>query len=665
MLGAMPRISSGRFPPLLPEPRSVRPARGAFPLRDGMPIVLEPGASDDDERSARRLSEAVGEICGVALPVEGHAEADDLGHRIELRRRSGGGLPAQGYRISVSAVRVEVTGGGPAGLRYAVETLVQLVGTNARVPACEVEDAPDFRQRGVMLDVSRGKVPSPDALRLVIDQCARMKLNVLMLYTEHTFRFRRHPEIGEGASPLDADTMRALDAYAAERHVELVPTLQSLGHMRHVLALPRYRHLAETDRLWTLSPVDPDTYALLTDLYAEYLPNFRSGLFNANCDEPFDLGRGRSAERSRELGPGGLFLEHVRRIRDLARAHGKRTLIWGDVVHQHPDRIAEIDRDLILLDWWYEAKGDFERVKRFAENGIEFWVCPGTSSWNALFPRVENAERNIAAYAEAGRRHGASGLLNTDWGDHGHYNLQANSWLGYAQGAQHAWSGGTDSKRLDRAFSRLVFGDTSGRAARLYRELGGIHDVGEPIFNGSLLQFIFFDDVGPARFVVAGQSRKLRSALRKLERVGERISEAANCFAGEPHAHAELTYAADASCFAARKGLAALAWLAWRHEPGRLDARGRRALARSLRGLAEEQVALGRRLKRLWRVRAGAGGFEVTAARLRGSVRSLRAAARHLERGQPPAEPPPERFDFMTGYRALTEQLAFSGPILP
>lgn len=666
MLATMPRAAaSSRIPPLLPEPRVLRPAPGAFALRNGIPIVLEPGASEADEASARRLRAAVHGACGVELAVEGHAEADDLGPRIELRRRTRSGLVEQGYDLSISGVRIEAAGGGDAGLRYAVETLVQLVGVDGRVPACEIEDAPDFRYRGVMLDVSRGKVPTADAVRDLIDVCARIKLNVLMLYTEHTFRFRRHPEIGAGASPLDADTLRALDAYAAERHVELVPTLQSLGHMRHVLGLARYRHLAETDRLWTLAPVDPGTYSLLADLYAEYLPNFRSGLFNANCDEPFDLGKGRSAERSRELGPGGLFLEHVRRVRDLARAHGKRTMIWADVAHQHPERIAEIDRDLVLLDWWYEAKGDFERVKRFAENGIEFWVCPGTSTWNCLFPRVANAEANIAAYAEAGRRHGATGLLNTDWGDHGHYNLQAYSWLGYAQGAQQAWSGAVDARRFDRAFSRVLFGDGRGRAARLYRELGAVHDVGQPIFNGSLLQFIFFDDVGPALFCVGGRAGRLRAALRKLERTRERIVGAEEVLAGDPHAHAELLYAADASCFAARKGLAALDWLAWRREPGSLGARERRALARGLRSLAEEQGRLGRRLRRLWLARAAGGGFEVTAARLLTSVRSLRSAARRLEKNRAPETPPPAAFDFLTGYRALTEQIARAGPILP
>jgi len=153
MLAAMASRALAKLPPLLPRPRTVRPGSGSFTLRDGLPIVLEPGARDDDDRSARLLAAAAHETCGVRLCIEGHAEADDLGPRIELRRRAGTGLSEQGYRISSSSVRIEVVGGGAPGLRYAVETLRQLVGEDGRVPACEIEDAPDFRYRGVMLDV--------------------------------------------------------------------------------------------------------------------------------------------------------------------------------------------------------------------------------------------------------------------------------------------------------------------------------------------------------------------------------------------------------------------------------------------------------------------------------------------------------------------------------
>jgi len=623
--------------PLLPSPTSVRTTAGSFALRDGLPLVLAPNTADSDFTSARALRDSLRQVCGLELAIEGHARTRGLGPRIELRRE---GDKGEAYRITVTPKRVDAVAAGPAGLRYAVETLVQLVSKSGRIPACEIEDAPDFQLRGLMLDVSRGKVPTPESLKQVIDLCVRLKLNVLMLYTEHTFRFRRHPEIGADASPLDAETMRELDAYAAQRHVELIPTLQSFGHMGHVLKHATYAELDESDLGWTLSPAEPGTYQLLLDLYDEYLPNFRSRLFNANCDEPWDLCRGKSKQRGQQLGRGGVFLEHVRRVRDLAAEHGKRTMIWGDMVHHHPELIPEIDRDLLMLDWGYEAELDYDRVETFRQSGIDFLVCPGTSTWNCLFPRIQNSIENIARWADAGRRHGALGVICTDWGDFGHYNLQGGSWLAFAWTAQQAWSGEMTTSNFDRAFGRLLFGETRGAAAGCYRALGAVHDAGFPVANGSAFQFLFFDDLDRAFFLQQARPAALRRSMRRLERCKARICAAADAFARDPLTHDELMYATEASLFAARKALAAGEWLAWRKKPERLDARGRRRLARSLELLAGEQADLGKRLARLWLARSRPSNFEINKRRLALSQQSLRRAARALRRNAAPSPAP-------------------------
>jgi len=543
------------------------------------------------------------------------------------------------YRLIVTPKGVEIHGTGPAALRYGVETLLQLIGPNGRIPCCHIEDSADLRLRGLMLDISRGKVPTRKSLEDLIDTCVALKLNVLMLYTEHTFRFKKHPQIGRYDSPLTARTLTALDAYAAERFVDLVPCLQSLGHMEHILKLPAYEEMAETENGWTIAPSHPRSLPFLGDLYDEYLPLFRSPWFNANCDEPWDLGRGLSAKRSKALGPGGLYLEHVHKLQRLAADHGKRMMIWGDVVHAHPDRIPEIDPNLVLLDWWYEAEFNFDRVKIFARHNIDFLVCAGTSSWNSLFPRVANSLANISGWADAGRKHGALGLLNTDWGDHGHYNLQGNSLLAYAWGAQEAWSGTSRPSDFDRGFSRLFFDDTKGEVARIYRSLGAIHDTGFKVFNGSPLQYLFFDSVDSAYFIGACRPARLVAVQERLTRLRPRIEAARLGKTCGIQQLDELLYAADASAFAARKAEAGLEYLSWRRTPSSLNAPARRKLARRLVTLAVEQIALGHRLRKLWLRSAQPSNIDLTLKRLRRSARHLRAAGKRLETNRPTPEP--------------------------
>ena len=413
--------------------------------------------------------------------------------------------------------------------------------------------------------------------------------------------------------------------------------------MDHVLNLPAYAHLAETERNWTLSPALPETYDFLGDLYDEYLPNFRSGLFNANCDETFDLGLGRAAAMREQLGEGGPFLAHVRRVRELARAHGKRTMIWADMVHAAPRAAPGVrPSDFVFLDWWYEAEFDFDRVKRFAERGVDFWVCPGTSSWNCLFPRVENSLRNIEGWADAARRHGAGGLLVTDWGDFGHYNLQGNSWFGYAWAAQQAWSGGTSPRGASTAPSRVRPSRCDdGEPGRLYRELGAVHDAGFRVFNGSPLQFLFFDDLETGFFVEGSRTAALaamRGAPRGRFARGSRPRARASPGSGSPPTSCS-TPSTPRSARCARRGLAAATSpgaASPRASPLASAARWRKAFGRA----PTQQQRLGRRLARLWLARSHPSDFALTRRRIARSVASLRRAARALERNAPPPPPP-------------------------
>jgi hypothetical protein len=456
-----------------------------------------------------------------------------------------------------------------------------------------------------------------------------LKLNLLMLYTEHVFRFRRHPLIGKGASPMSASELRELDLYARQRHVELVPTLQSLGHMHQILKYPRYEKLAESEKKWSLSPALEETYALLDDLYAEYVPNFSSPWLNANCDEPVDLGKGLSKERAEKESIASVFAGHVARVQELAAKHGKKTMIWADFIFEHPEVLPLLPRGLLLVDWWYEANHDFDRVRLLRENGIPFMAAAGTSGWNTLFPRVENALANIRGYAEAAKRHGAKGLLTTEWGDGGHGNLLGNAIYGFAFGAQAAW-GATDIdvKELDRAFSSRLFSDPSGAVGRLYRSLGGLHATGFDHFNNSPLKSLYFDDLVEAKYTAKARRRVLERTLGGLRRVAAGFEKSQAALATRPFEREELRYAIDASILAAEKGLAGLEYLRWRENGGKPG----KGLASELRRIGNAQARLKRELRKLWLARNRPDDFEKMASLYDASLRGLRKAERSLKK---------------------------------
>ncbi|MCD6519863.1 MAG: family 20 glycosylhydrolase, partial [Anaerolineae bacterium] len=433
----------------------------------------------------------------------------------------------QAYILEITPKRVVAGGEGSLALFYASQTLRLLTRSErSRWPACQVLDWPSLPYRGLMLDISRGKVPTIETLKLLIDQLSLYKINVLQLYTEHTFVFPHHPRIGQGCGSLSSEDILILDAYARKRHIELMPNLQSFGHFAHILSLPEYAPLAESEAGWSLCPTDERTYQLLDEMYADFLPAFSSANFNVDCDETWDLGKGRSAEAAAKVGVGRLYLQHILRLRELAMQYGRRIQIWGDILLHHPELVPELPQDITLLDWHYEASEDYPSVRTFAQSGRTFWVCPGTSSWNTLFPRIENSNENIRTLVRIGAENGAVGMLNTDWGDRGHYQPIGQCWYGYIFGAEQGWTGGTtQDTAFDTRFGPLFFGESGEKVVTAMRKLAKVCTLsGMPRSNGSNTVFAFFDDPLSSPYIdqVPGKSiqemERLASEAEKLLR---------------------------------------------------------------------------------------------------------------------------------------------------
>jgi len=557
-------------PYLLPQPKQLTRAEGSFRIDANTIILISPDSGDSDLFSARTLQREIGARTGLRAPIVKTARpprttnaivlvstpsaADQLAPDLEWPT-SLSDHGAQAYFVRVRPKQIVAGGNEALSVHYAAQTLRLLVrGEGVDLPALDIRDWPSLIYRGVMLDVSRGKVPTLDTLKQVIDQLSQYKMNVLQLYTEHTFAFPHHPRIGQDCGSLTGDDILALDAYAHERQVELQPNLQSFGHCAHILNLPEYEHLAESEARWSLCPTDEGTYALLDDLYADLLPSFRSTTFNVGCDETYDLGKGRSAQAAAEMGIGRLYLQHILRLRDLAARYGRRIQLWGDILLHHPELVPELPDDVTLLDWHYEGADDYPSVRLFGESGREFWVCPGTSSWNTLFPRIENANVNIRTLARIGVEQGAQGLLNTDWGDHGHYQPLGQSWYGYLYGAEQAWSGGqTADSDFEPAFGRLFFGPAGDEVVSAIRALGRLNTLeGMPMRNASRSIYALLDDP------LAGEATTMLPAAT-LDKIAAVCAESEAVFrqhmpsSGAATDLAEMAYSAGLMHYAARK----------------------------------------------------------------------------------------------------------------
>jgi hypothetical protein len=307
---------------------------------------------------------------------------------------------------------------------------------------------------------------------------------------------------------LTGAEIRRLDARCRELGIDLVPNQNSFGHLRHFLKHPKLKKLAEISEPYkdasgefvrrpsTLAPNHPGSLLFLRKLYDELLPNFSSEFFNVGCDETWDLGRGQSKTLCEAKGKGRVYLDFLKQIHREVSARGKRMMFWGDIILKYPMLIrglAKIGRadlpvgqdaqqrvptiNVIALNWGYEADHLFEKeAAQFAKAKIPFYVCPGTSTWQTLIGKHDNALTNLRAAAKAGKKFGAIGYLITDWGDGGHPQPLAVSWPMFLAGASLAWNAKAfDESNLVSVLSRDVFEDPSGRIAAAAFKLGFAH----------------------------------------------------------------------------------------------------------------------------------------------------------------------------------------------
>src|SRR4030043_815184 len=490
----------GKQPILLPYPRHLNLTEGVINLSEEKLILVNCENPHSILFSGMQIQKAIYAQLGLKFEISASiAVPKEL---VGITLRIAQVLPGnpQGYLLHITPTSICIEAQDAQGLFYGSCTLIQILQyylsypgkndnlPNRSIPCLEVSDWPDFFNRGIMLDVSRDKVPTMETIFNLADLTASWKINQLQLYTEHTFAYQQHPEVWADASPFTGEEILILDKYCRERYIELIPNQNSFGHFGHWLNLPRYKPLAEApdgfDFPWgyhtgpfSLCPTDQHSITLLKSLFDELLPHFSSRQFNVGCDETFDLGQGRSRAVCEQVGSGRVYLDFLLKIYQDVTNRGYKMQFWGDIIMAYPELVKELPTDVVALEWGYEANHPFEmHGEKFAQANLSFYVCPGTSAWNSIAGRTDNCIENLANAARNGIKYEADGFLITDWGDNGHWQVLPISFLGFAAGAAYAWSYHTNQDlNIREALNRFAFLDPSNNLGNFVFNLGNIY----------------------------------------------------------------------------------------------------------------------------------------------------------------------------------------------
>ncbi|MCX4550787.1 beta-N-acetylhexosaminidase [Streptomyces sp. NBC_01500] len=278
---------------LIPAPVGAKDLRAGdgFAVDERTVIDAGPGT----EGAARWLRQVIGAATG--LPLGPGADGSDRTVRLRIDAGVADTLGPEGYRLDVDSAGIGLHGGSAAGVFWGAQTLRQLLGPEAfrraplrqdrqwTVPGCAIEDGPRFAWRGMMLDVGRHFMPKAGVLRY-LDLLAAHKLNVFHFHLTDDqgwrIEIKRHPRLtevgawrsrtkwGHRASPLwdekphggfyTQDDIREIVAYAAERHITVVPEIDIPGHSQ--AAISAYPELGNTDVVDTAALTVWDTWGV-------------------------------------------------------------------------------------------------------------------------------------------------------------------------------------------------------------------------------------------------------------------------------------------------------------------------------------------------------------------------------------------------------------------
>lgn len=340
-------------------------------------------------------------------------------------------LEQEEYVIEIKDGKIMIYSSTDNGAFYGVLSLYFIMKEEELIEAY-IHDKPDLSIRGLTYDISRNKVPKVETVLSLIDMIALLKYNHFELYVEGlSFEYEKYKKYLKEDNYITKKEYKEIEEYANKNFIDLVPNENGFGHMGDWLAIDEFKDLAECPEgidLWgrhrpptTLDPSDLGSIEFVKDLYSEMIPLSNSKYFNMNFDEPFELGKGKSKELVEKEGIGKVYIDYTLKAVSEIKKYNKTPLIWMDVLIKHGDLLHLLPKDMIFMDWGYDALSPFDRnLKLLKGLNTKFISAPGTSSWCSFLGRTDAAIENINNAINASIKYNALGSVLTDWGDFGH-----------------------------------------------------------------------------------------------------------------------------------------------------------------------------------------------------------------------------------------------------
>lgn len=297
------------------------------------------------------------------------------------------------------------------------------------------EEKRGFETSGVMLDLSRGGILTAAAIKEYIEYMAVMGLDTLWMYMEDVYEIKNEPYFGYMRGRYTADELRECDEYARLFGIEIVPCIQTLGHMEQFLKWSCTFGITDTGN--TLLCGSDATYKLIENMISSLSGCFSSRRIHIGMDEAPDSGLGRYLELNGYHDRMEIYLKQINRVTAIAEKYGLRPMIWSDMLfkysskeHQYYDPETEINaadadklpKGLQLVYWdYYHINEDsyYKLAQKHVGLGRDIIYAGSVWSTAGFVPDYSYAVMAAKPAVRAAKRAGIKECITTMWADDG------------------------------------------------------------------------------------------------------------------------------------------------------------------------------------------------------------------------------------------------------
>ena len=375
--------------------------------------------------------------------------------------------------------------------------------------ACALRDSSDLPQLcqkrhisscGMMLDMSRGGVMTVKAVEQMIDAHAALGLNMMMLYTEDTYSVPEAPYLGYLRGRYTETELRVLDDYAASSGVELIPCIQTLGHLEQFLQWEVNREIR--DNASVLMADEPKTYEWIRSALTAVRRCFRSKRIHIGMDEAHGVGLGRYYQLHGPTDRFELLTRHLNRVTGICRELGLEPIMWSDMFYRlgsrnngyyDPDAVVpqsaiEQIPEVALCYWdYYHTDEAFytAMLKGHRRMGREVVFAGGIWTWSGILPHVKKTNATAYPALRACLKEKVETVLATLWGDDGcetDYRLALSQLPIYSE---HVWLGEACTREKAERMGELL----TGLPLSCYQAMGSFYPDDEDHRPGKCLLY--------------------------------------------------------------------------------------------------------------------------------------------------------------------------------